>query len=371
MVLLWVESVLGSGHLRRALTLARALAETGLRVTLATGTPSPWPLPPGVERAPLPTVRAEGMDFARLVGADGRPVDEALWTRRREALLALFRDLSPSVVVTEMFPFGRNAFRHELLPLLEAARGRARLVCSVRDVLVAKGDPLREARMRDLALRYERILVHGDPRVIPFGATFPHADALGARLVHTGYVAEPPPPPAPGPPEVLVSAGGGAVGARLLLAAIEARARTGLAAAPWRLIGGRRLPADELERLLRRAAPGIVVERERPDLPALLGRCLLSVSQAGYNTVVEALAAGCPMVLVPFAAGAETEQTTRALRLAGLGLAEMVQESHLTGETLARAIDRALATERGDRRGPDLGGAGRAAGLIRALEEGG
>ena len=63
---------------------------------------------------------------------------------RRDRLLALFQELRPRVIITEMFPFGRRAFRFELVPLLEAAaraRPRPWRLCSVRDVLVRKPDP--------------------------------------------------------------------------------------------------------------------------------------------------------------------------------------------------------------------------------------
>ena len=47
--LVWVQHLLGSGHLRRALSLAEALAASGLGTTVATGgPPMPWPAPPGV-----------------------------------------------------------------------------------------------------------------------------------------------------------------------------------------------------------------------------------------------------------------------------------------------------------------------------------
>ena len=79
-----------------------------------------------------------------------------------------------------------------------AARGRgaepaaAVAAASVRDILVTKPAPERYAWMRDLALaHYDRVLVHTDPALVPFGLTFPYADALGRRLVSTGYVVEP------------------------------------------------------------------------------------------------------------------------------------------------------------------------------------
>jgi predicted glycosyltransferase len=178
--------------------------------------------------------------------------------------------------------------------------------------------------------------------VIPFGLTFPHARVLGARLVETGYVVEPAAArTAEGRGEVLVSAGGGRVGAALLEVAVAARGRSRLRTRPWRLIAGGNLPAAAFEKLGAGLPEGVILERQREDFPALLANSLLSVSQAGYNTVVEGLRFRKPMVLVPFETATETEQRTRAARMVELGLAEAVWESGLTPRRLASAIDRA------------------------------
>jgi predicted glycosyltransferase len=223
--------------------------------------------------------------------------------------------------------------------------------------------------MRDLTLaHYDRVLVHTDPALVPFGLTFPYAEALGVRLVSTGYVVEPGPAAEDGPGgEVLVSAGGGRVGRALLAAAIEARPLSGMRDRPWRLVGGGDLDPRRVAELQVGLPPGLVVERQRDDFQALLAKCLLSVSQAGYNTVVEVLRLGKPMVLVPFETATETEQRIRAERLTGLGLAETVWGAELTPSSLARAIDRAVSRPSERRSGLDLDGAGTSARLIAAL----
>ena len=236
-------------------------------------------------------------------------------------------------------------------------RPRPWLVASVRDILVTKPDPQRYAWMRDLALaHYDRVLAHTDPALVPFGLTFPYADALGPRLVSTGYVVDPGPPPCAGD-EVLVSAGGGRVGGRLLATALAARPLTGLSRRPWRLIAGGASAADELAGLAADLPAGVVVEQQRDDFQALLAKSLLSVSQAGYNTVVEVLRLGKPMVLVPFETATETEQTIRARRLRDRGLAEVVWESELTPIGLARAIDAMIGRPAAQRPALDLDGA--------------
>src|SRR5574341_1137085 len=129
-----------------------------------------------------------------------------------------------------------------------------------------------------------------------------------------------------------------------------------------------RRPAPERSWFPRAAARcgrgGIVLERSRPDFTSLLANCELSVSQAGYNTLMETLSARARAVVVPFAGGAETEQTQRAACFAGQGLLEMVDERSLDPQTLAAAIDRAARKPRPRRVAIDLNGAARSAELI-------
>src|SRR4051794_41404238 len=76
----WVQSLLGSGHLRRALTLGGALARDGLEVTVANGgPPAAFPIPPGVRLVQLPAVRSASVDFARLVTSDGEAGGAGGW----------------------------------------------------------------------------------------------------------------------------------------------------------------------------------------------------------------------------------------------------------------------------------------------------
>jgi len=349
-VLFWVQQLLGSGHLKRAATLARTMADQGLEVTLAAGgMPLPWLMTSRVDVVQLPPIRTSDLSFSQLVDAGGRPVDDALWAARQARLRGLLAELRPQVVITEMFPFGRRAFRRELIPLLEAAaamRPRPWRLCSVRDILVRKPGEESYLWMRDLAkTHYDRILVHTDPQLIPFDLTFPFAGELQDQLVNTGYVVDASAASdatSVGKPEVLVSAGGGRVGAALLEAAIEARALTCLADAPWRLVAGGSFDDVRFRALNARLPAGVVLDRQRRDFDALFANSLLSVSQAGYNTVVEGIRLGKPMVLVPFETATETEQRIRAERLVSLGLAEAVWESELAASSLARAIDAAI-----------------------------
>ena len=135
------------------------------------------------------------------------------------------------------------------------------------------------------------------------------------------------------------------MGAGLLETAIRARPLTTLRSRTWRVLAGSNLQEASFSALARLAAETgegrVLVERARSDFTTLLANCELSVSQAGYNTLMEIVQARARAVAVPFAGGHETEQTLRARCFAERGLLELVEESALAPETLAAAIDRA------------------------------
>lgn len=351
-VLIWVQHLLGSGHLRRALTLAGALAGRGHGVTLVTGgMPIAWPPHAAVEIVQLPPLRAADARFGHLVDGTGQPAGEDLLAARRERLLAAFKAARPDIVLTEMFPFGRGSLRAEVTALLEAAkarRPRPLIAASVRDILVGKSDARKEARMLALCdAFFDLVLVHADPKLVRFEASFPRAAELRAPLAYTGYVVEPFALPAPATrDEILVTAGGGAVGGRLLRTALATRRLVGVEGRSWRLVLGTNLAASEALDLQRQASGEMIIDRHHESLVPYLARAAVSVSQAGYNTVAECLATGAPMVLVPFGSEGEDEQSRRAERLARLGLASVVPEAALTPDALAAAIRTMLARER-------------------------
>lgn len=349
-ILFYVQHLLGIGHLARASRIATALSARGARVTMVTGgLPVAGFPPPGIDHIALPAVQTAGEGFKGLADAEGQPVGEDFLSHRRDLLLAAFHGLAPDVVVTEAFPFGRRQMRFELLPLLDAiaaASPRPRLYCSVRDILQAQTKPGRDAETVALIrAHFDGVLVHGDPGFVRLEDTFPLADQIADRVVYTGLVAPPRAEPADHGFDITVSAGGGAVG--------EGLARAALAALDHLppdlrlcLITGPNLPEPARAALSAAATARpkgqITIERFRPDFPALLAASRLSVSQAGYNTVCDILQAGCRAVLIPYAAGGETEQTTRAARLAAMGRAQVIAEDQLDGTVLARAIRTAL-----------------------------
>jgi len=351
--------------------LARALDEAGFEVDLVSGgLPVDGPAPGRVRVHQLPALRAADLSFSALVTADGRPLDEAGKAARRTALLDLFAARAPAALIVETYPFGRRMMRFELDPLLAAAAARPDrplVVASIRDVLQARR-PDRVAESAGLIeTHFDAVLVHGDPDLIPLESSFPAMARIGDKVFYTGYMADPglsPGAVTTATGEVIVSAGGGAVGGALFEAALGARPLSALRDAPWRLLAGHNMAAADFDALRVRAPDGVIVERARRDFPTLLAGAALSVSQAGYNTVIDLLLAGTPAVLVPFAGDGETEQPDRAAVLAARGWAESVAEDTLTPATLAAAIDRAVGAGRRPATAVDMTGMATSARLL-------
>ncbi|WP_276469434.1 glycosyltransferase family protein, partial [Methylobacterium crusticola] len=353
-VLIAVTHLLGAGHLTRAAALARAFAAAGHGVTLVSGgMPAALPRLSGIRLVQLPPVRIVGTAFTALLDPEGAPVAAERLAARRARLLDALAEAAPEAVITELHPFGRRVLAGEFDALVEAARARRPrplILASVRDVLARPSRPERIAATgARLAAAFDGVLVHGDPDLLPLGASWPVDAALAARLAYTGYVDEAEAPPGaaalPGPAGpragIVVSGGSSAAGLPLQTAALRAAALDpGLS---WRVLVGRAVPEADFLRLRAEAPPNARVERARPDFRALLAGAALSVSQAGYNTVVDLLRSGCPALLVPFEAGHETEQRLRAETLAARGLARVLPEAELGPARLADAAAAAHA----------------------------
>ncbi|MEM8731439.1 MAG: glycosyltransferase [Pseudomonadota bacterium] len=367
-VLIVVTHLLGTGHLSRALTLGRAFARAGHAVTLASGgMPAPHLDATGVDLVQLPPLRSDGVDFTRLLTAEGALAGSGVYQARTAALTACL-GMAPDVVITELFPFGRRNLRDEFLTFLDTAQRLAqppRLFCSIRDILAP---PSKEAKVTfadDVISRfYSGVLVHSDPARTDLSQSWPVSNLLAAKLRYTGYVA----PPAAGPHatragehEILVSAGGGPVGDGLFQVALTAATRT--PDQSWRLlIGG---GSARLDSLRAQASPNVVLEPPRPDFRHMLFHAAASVSMCGYNTALDVLQAGTPAVFVPFDAGNEVEQSLRADSLSALPAITSVASKDLTADSLLDALGRVRSD--GRRSGSDLADNG-AAETVRICE---
>lgn len=374
--LIAVTHLLGSGHLVRAMHLARALAEGGFEAVIASGGTKLGVAPdPRVGFVQLPPIKTIGVDFRNLLDEEGWPIDETRRAERKRMLDDLAGRFRPDVVITEHFPFGRRQLADEFLGLIaavKAANPKAIALSSIRDVLVTpRPDRIVEAERR-IAEHFDAVLVHGDAGFLPLDASWPVGPELGKALRYTGYLTAPEAAiPVLENGEIIVSGGGS--GASLPLFEIVIAAAASRGDRRWRILVGQGVAQAEFARLQGLAPAHVVVERARSDFPALLAGCALSISQAGYNTVLDLLCAGRPAIVVPFDAGGETEQAIRAAAMERAGLARCLRltgEEPLTPERLGAAVDGLLTAPPAGHATIDRDGSGKVADIVmRLLEE--
>ncbi|HEV2175583.1 MAG TPA: glycosyltransferase [Terriglobia bacterium] len=362
-LMFYCQHLLGIGHLVRSVQIVGSLAKK-FRVLLALGGApvEEIAIPAGVQLLQLPPLESD-LDFTSLDVCGATAALDDVRARRRDMLLRACDAVSPDILVTELFPFGRRQFGFELLPLLEHFRSRKPAgitVSSVRDVLVTKADQAKyERRVRDLVNRYyDLVLVHGDERLVKLDETFSRLGDLQCEVRYTGYVAPKEcaafAPDAEsdgrGDPLIVVSNGGGRCesGSRLLESVIQAAMRLQRRLPhTFEIYTGPLVPADLYGRwsALARTSQNIRVATFTPHLAQRMKRANLSISMGGYNTVMDVLSAGVRALLYPVTANSDQEQAVRARKLQALGVVGILSEEDLAPRRMEAAIQGALATE--------------------------
>ncbi|MGH9136480.1 MAG: glycosyltransferase family protein [Acidimicrobiales bacterium] len=375
--LLYSHDGVGLGHVRRNLTIAAAIteAEHAAPVLVVTGSDE-------LESFSVPAA----VDILRLPGL--RKVDNTHYAARRLAVTpddvlelraALLRTaverFRPDVVLADKHPVGVQG---ELLPALQRLRSLGgHAAVGLRDVIDTPARTRREwlasGADRHLSATHDLLLVYGQASVLdPLADCGLRADVIDRRCF-CGYVvagsATPRRRPTRCRPRVLAMTGGGEDGGPLLSTFIDAAHGTS-----WdvQAIAGPQIAPAVARRLRRRAARNHVdLTMSVPDLWKRLGDVDAVVCMGGYNSLVEALAAGVPTVCVP-RVEPRSEQLLRANAFASRNLIRVVEPAELTATRLRTEVDAALATDRTAldaliREALDFGGAARAAAALLRL----
>lgn len=359
-VMFYCQHVLGMGHLVRSTEIVRALARN-FSVLLVIGgkITRDFRFPANIELLQLPPLQTDP-DFAGLQVCDSSLGLEETKELRCRQLLGAFDKFQPDALVTELFPFGRKQFSFELLPLLERSHNRAAkplIISSIRDILVTKKDQAKhEQRVcRILNSFYDLVLVHGDANFQRLEETFTRVADLRCAVEYTGYVVQPKMAATAealdlkpsGRPAIVVSNGsGGCPGGQLLLESVLRAAPLLESSLPheFHVFAGPLMPEGIYERLKGLTEPlrNVNLSRYTVDLPGCLRRAELSISMAGYNTVMDILSTGVRALVFPETANDDQEQSLRARKLAKLGVLGVLDQDHLMPEGLARKIQEGL-----------------------------
>lgn len=360
-IFLYCQHVLGMGHFFRALEICNALK--GHDVVLVTGgSPVEARLPDHVREIRLPPLMMDS-NFKGLYSlAPGKNVDEAK-ADRKAFLRRVFEKECPEVLIVELYPFGRKAFRFELDPLLDDIKsGRlppCKVVCSLRDILVEKADVIAyENRVLTTLNRYfDALLIHSDPNVLRLDDTFSKMGEISIPVHYTGFVAAMPDEAMvrhyksiAGSDDVKIitaSVGGGSVGHELLMAtaqAVRLMSRSDIRMHPsdirLDILTGPFMDEAHVTSLKRYESDTVTVERFSSDFLNRLAASNLSISMAGYNTCMNILAARVPALVWPF--GQNREQRLRAELFSRNYPMVVLADEDLTPSILAEKIERQL-----------------------------
>jgi predicted glycosyltransferase len=341
--MIYCQHSLGLGHFVRSLTLAEALTDD-FQVVFLNGGPVPdgFVLPETIHFIHLPPLRL-GEDGS----ISGAGNTETLLYARRDIMCAAARTARPALLLVELYPFGRKKFAVEIDPLIDIVRGDGgKIACSVRDILVTeRADQARHDERAAIKLNacFDAVIVHADARLFDLSDSFNAATPVTVPILYSGYVARACVRQRSIKPDgmTLVAAGGGAVGHTVYLAAIAAQPQL-MAERGWAmtLVAGPLFPEADWDGLVMAAhgVDGLRLRRSVPSMQPLLAESGRFVGQCGYNSALEVLQAGLPSLFIPFARGQESEQTARAQKLNGLGLADWMPEKRLADNTLAKRL---------------------------------
>lgn len=351
-ILFYCQSSLGIGHTMRSLRLITGLMTRFEVCLLQGGSALPASMyPKGLDVISLPPITADA-EFVQLRSpAPGSSVEQVL-AQRGETMLQTCLHFQPDIVIVELYPFGRRKFGQEIDPLLKQARKQgARIICSLRDILVPKRDPqLHETRAVEIAnRRFDAILVHGDPGFYRLDETFGRVADLRIPVLYTGYVAQDyvPKVVATREPTIIASLGGGRFGHELARAVIAAAPRlSDHCGHRIELYTGPFCPAAQVTEWVKDHghAPNLFIETFTHDFFSRLGRVDLAISLGGYNTTMDVLASGVRSLMYPCVNNAGMDQITRVKRLAEYGMVNLLTVDDLNPDRFVNRIFEVLKT---------------------------
>jgi predicted glycosyltransferase len=377
-VLLYAEDQSGLGHINITVTLARKMVELydHVMAVIATGATvgDAFDLPPRCDHVKLPTRRplvpaAIGED--RESPSDRPPVYRGRLKRRfrslrRRLLLDTALELKPDLVLVDHEPLGYDAEFRDGLYALKAASPSTRFVFLMRDIADdpewVRADWAGTGALEALDQIYDEVVVYGLPAMYDVVDAYALPPQVSSKLRYCSYIVRDHaavdamevrrrhgvPPAAP---LLVATVGSGSDGYPVLAATREALPdlRRQFPDLHALLVTGPYMPRGEQAVLQAEAGPGCTV-LVKADTIELLFAADASVSMGGYNSVFEALAAACPLVIVPRMpqGNRKREQTIRADALAAHDLALSVSPNSLTGEAVGKAVAAALRRDRGE-----------------------
>jgi len=359
-VMFYSHNGFGLGHLRRTTTIAGRLAADvpDSSVLMVVGTPANaiFRMPPGVDVIKVPSVIKVGQGTwhprTLRIGQDHMKNLRAVMIRTAADAFrphALLVDYVPTGVWGELLP---------TLRMLKARPDPPKIILGLRDILDSP-EATREAWRTEgayEALRdyYDAIFVYGSRELYDTQAEYHLTEDLIDEVTYCGYLTSDAAlrPPAQARAElgvsdrklIVITAGGGYDAFPMMQSCMDALRLIGDTGHEAIFVTGPLMDPDRRE-ALEQAAQGLHarVLGYLEDVPSAMNAADLVITMAGYNTLMDAVALRCRVLVLP-RSGPSAEQRMRTDLLARRGLVDGVDPDTMTPRILATAIERSLAS---------------------------
>lgn len=313
---IYVEALLGAGHMRKVATLAKELSDRGHKITILCS-------PNSFKKAAsfnfgkhtswhaLPEVH---FDETRGIYVSPRSIaleeDYAHTQKRADSIIGFLQDQQPDTLITEPWPLGKGIYDNEMKMALDHIQNsayRPALIALSRDLLLypndrnlAKSEAEFDKAGIDIINRYyDALITAGDENIFTLKDSIRGYHHIEIPIYYPGYFLSPLPDRNTlndHERDVVVSAGGGFSQNNhlpLLEYAIRARQFSDFKHHTWRIFISEDCPShlmQQLESLRRQQAnpDGIIFEKNSAEYMHHLVNAKAVISMAGLNSVVEA-----------------------------------------------------------------------------------
>ena len=334
----------GLGHLRRCLTIAKALTEATPRlwVTILTGS--------SVADA---YSASQNIDLVQLPGICKKPDGsyastqqsvsfEATIKLRSELIVKTAEALKPQLLITDKEAQGVGG---ELIPALEYLKQQgSTCVLGLREIL---DDPetLREEWKKKNTLDvierfYKEIWIYGPDTFYDTLQGLPANTLLEKQVIYTGFLRRSAPqnPASQANPYMLVTIGGGGDGAPIIDALLDLYIDDDTDLPNCSILTGAFLPEKILEKFIAKAEPlkKIKLLPFSSASEGYLNQAQSIIAMGGYNTFCEILSFNKPALIIPRTTP-RLEQFIRTKRTSELGLATTLSFNDIKNPELLRS----------------------------------
>ncbi len=313
---IYVEALLGAGHMRKVATLSKELSDRGHKITILCSSNSlkkatNFDFGENTSWHALPELH---FDKTQGIYVSPRSIalenDHAYTQERANSIIGFLQDQQPDTLITEPWPLGKGIYDNEMKMALDHIQNntyRPALIALSRDLLLYPNDrqhtrsdaEFDKAGIDIINRYYDALITAGDETIFTLKDSIRGNHKIEIPIYYPGYFLSPLPDRNSlddQERDVVVSAGGGFSENNhlpLLEYAIRARQFSDYKHHTWRIFISEDCPPhlmQQLESLRRQQADpdGIIFEKNSGEYMHHLVNAKAIISMAGLNSVVEA-----------------------------------------------------------------------------------